>query len=76
LRNGFEYFFQVIALWPNDFLWKFELRRTCKVNLVLGVVLFRSLMVSERFGNGVELGVKELFSEEFFFRLAPSYRKP
>ena len=46
------------------------------MNLVLGVVLFRSLMVSERFGNGVELGVKELFSEEFFFRLAPSYRKP
>jgi hypothetical protein len=57
-------------------LWKFKLRGTCKMNLVLGVVLFRSLMVSERFGNRIELGIKELFSQDLFLRFAPGDRKP
>ncbi len=76
LRNGFKYFFQVVALRPNDFLWKFKLKGTCKMNLVFGVILFRSLMVSESFGNGIELGIKELLSEDLFLRFAPGDRKP
>jgi hypothetical protein len=46
------------------------------MNLILGVVLLRSLMVSERFGNGIELGIKELLSDDLFLRFAPGDRKP